>query len=873
MQFTRAKDRLRPMERGMIRFIKRLFGRAQGSDRKDYEEPESQRKYFYFKDLLKENHRSLEIVNGLEQLALADRPFTYEEVLERCQALMGVVCELVENLNAMSGGRYPELFAVAERIGIQVLGALSRRRRPNRSGLVLPLAALSRENAEQVGGKAANLGEIINRVGLPTPRGFVVTAFACHQFLWAAGLVDFIKAEFQGLDIEDTDRLEKVCQAVQERILAAPLPDELERRIKHEAVQLARDFGSDVRMAVRSSATGEDSELSFAGQYATILNVREENVLQAYRQVVASMYSPRAVFYRRSVGYRDQDVIMCVLCLNMIRAKASGVLYTLDPNVPGREVMIVGAVWGLGVGVVDGSMPTDHWEIDKTDLRVLEARTATKPVRVVMGSRGGMAREAVEPEMVDRPCLEPAQLAHLVEYGLSLERHYKQPLDIEWALDPGGRLFVIQARPLNPKDLERVSAEAAIDEVELSGHEILVSGGSTASAGAASGPAFILGHDQHLGTVPEGVILVTAQTTPRLVPLMHKVRGIVTEVGSVTGHMASVAREFALPTLVGVEGATSTLPHGEEITLDATNGVVYSGRIDSLVRTRPAKNMMKGGPLFQLVQDAMKKISPLNLYDPRLESFRPEGCLTVHDLVRYIHEMSMVEMFHLGDEIGDEDEWSAVLETKLPLKIHILDLGSGFLNPPRDGLVSEEDIASRPFRALLKGMSYPGLHWLDPVGLHLTEFSAIMSLASLNDPQRDAFPGVASYAIVARRYVNYSARLGYHYVTVDAFCGDNLNDNYITFSFKGGATDAARRTRLARMIAAVLRPMGLRVEIRGDMLRAEIRKYDSARMEDKLDQIGRLMGSVRLLDMVLVDEDEIPWYADQFRKGNYSFRK
>lgn len=847
------------------------------------DETASRRKYQYFKQLLGHNHAALRIINDLENLLFTPRPFTFEEVLGGCEELVGVVYELAEDLNALSHGKYPGLFDVVEKIGIQILRGLSRQRKLERTCLVLSLASLSHENQGQVGGKAANLGEIANRVGLPTPKGFVISAYACHHFFRTAGLYELIRETFKGLDIADTKRLQSASRIAQERIMAAPLPEDLECRIFYEARQLLAQVlgacGPDARLAVRSSATGEDSESSFAGQHSTVLNVTEAIIARAYKEVVASMYNPRAVFYRRSVGYRDQDVMMCVLCLNMINALASGVLYTVDPNAPRKETMMISAAWGLGVSVVDGSMPTDHWEIDKIAGRVIKADIAPKPKQLIMHPEGGLAEEPVDQARASSPCLEQQQILLLAEYGRTLEKHYKQPMDIEWAIDQSGKLFVLQARPLNLKELEHSESQTVAktaggpQEAEFTGHDILLSGGVTASSGTACGPAYVLKSEQHIPVVPEGAILVATQTSPTFVPLMSKIRGIITDVGSVAGHMAAVAREFGLPTLVGLEKATSTIPHGEVITLDASRRAVYSGEVSALIRVKPRINMMKESPLFRLVQETLKKIVPLNLIDPKLEVFRPEGCLTLHDVVRFVHEKAMTEMFRLGDDILEDKDMAVHLQTELPLNTYLLDLDGGFSSEPHEGIVRQEAIASRPFRALLRGMSHPGVHWIDPSGMYSGGPASNITETMLDDSRRDAPMGGPNYAIVAKDYVNYSARLGYHFVTIDAFCGENVNDNYITFSFKGGAADVSRRTRRAQMIMAILRRLGLRTEGKGDMVHGEIRKYDCARMEDKLDQIGRLLGSVRLLDMILSDEEQIPWYVEQFFQGNYSFQR
>lgn len=859
----------------MPSLLDQLIAKSKVTMRTAPEELAFQRKYLFFKKLLSHNNKSLQLINALENLLYDSQPFTFDEVLCQCEELVGVVYELAEDLNALSGGKYSELFSAAERIGIQVLRGLTRQRKLEKTCLVLPLVRLSHENMGQVGGKAANLGEVSNRVGLPTPKGFAVSAYACHYFFRSAGLYEVIRGELKGVDIQDTTQLTKACSAVQQLIMAAPLPEDLEFRIFYEAKELFREFGSQTRLAVRSSATGEDSESSFAGQHSTVLNVTQDTILDAYREVVASMYNPRAVFYRRSVGYRDQDMVMCVLCLNMVDARVSGVMYTQNPNDPENQNLIISAAWGLGVSVVDGSMPTDLWRMNSranSGEGEPEYVGARKARRIAMNPEGGIHDVPVKEHLQDQPCLSADEVHGLAEYGRMLEKHYIRPLDIEWAMDQAGKLFILQARPLNlmlPEQDHRACAKEAAKALE--GHDVLLCGGTTASSGTAGGPAFVLKAEHDLSEVPEGAILVTPQTSTLYVPLMGKIRGIITDVGSVTGHMASVAREFGVPTLVGTDNATSVIPHGEEITLDASRRTVYAGRVMALIQARPRTNLMKSSPLFRLVKDTLKKIVPLNLIDPKRDDFRPDGCLTLHDVVRFAHEKAMVEMFRIDDEIREDTHLAVKLKTSLPLNTYILDLGGGFKAPPEDGAVDRENVASRPLLALLRGMEHPGVHWVGPAGVRLSGFAALIAETILNDPDHGSPRGGPNYAIISDDYLHYNARLGYHFVTIDTYCGQQVNDNYITFSFKGGAADVSRRTKRAMLIAAILKRLGLRVEQTGDMVRGEIKKYDHPRMEEKLDFLGRLLGSVRLLDMVLSDEAQIPWYVEQFFKGNYSF--
>ncbi|GAB6060374.1 PEP/pyruvate-binding domain-containing protein [Desulfonatronum parangueonense] len=855
----------------MYRYLDQLFEKNNIPTITAPNESLFQHKYHFFKQLLSHNNKALQLINNLENLLFVPQPFTFDEVLCQCEELVGVVYELAEDLNALSQGKYPGLFSSSEKIGIQVLRGLSRQRKLERSCLVLPLVGLSHENQSRVGGKAANLGEVSNRAGLPTPRGFVVTAYACHHFLRSSNLYDVIRSELKGVDIQDTDHLEAACHRIQNTILNAALPEDLESRIYYEAREMASELGPETRMAVRSSATGEDSESSFAGQHSTVLNVTADTILDAYKEVVASMYTPRAVFYRRSVGYRDQDMQMCVLCLNMVDARASGVMYTQDPNKPGERKLIISAAWGLGVSVVDGSMPTDMWQV--TSPGDIETVTVRKTKRIVMNPAGGLHEVPVDLHLQYQPCLGEDAVAKLAEYGILLEKHYKLPLDIEWAMDQAGKIFILQARPLNLHLSEEEHSVPDSGEEGYAGHELLLQGGSTASTGTASGLAFVLKSEHNLSAVPQGAILVTTQTSPMYVSLMSKVHGIITDVGSVAGHMASVAREFGIPTLVGTDNATSVLPHGEEITLDATRRAVYSGRVMAVIRTKPRVNLMKGSPLFRLVKETLQKVVPLNLIDPKRDDFTPEGCLTLHDIVRFAHEKAMSEMFCIGEDIQEDACLAVRLQTTLPLNTFILDLGGGFRHQPKEAVTDQEGIASKPFAALLKGMTHPGVRWERRIDVEPTGSSASSRVTIPNDPARDTSRGGPNYAIISDDYLNYSARLGYHFVTIDAYCGEHVNDNYIAFQFKGGAADISRRTRRALMISTILKRLGLRVEHKGDMVRGEIKKYDCPRMVEKLQFIGRLLGSVRLLDMVLTDEAQIPWYVEQFFKGNYTFEQ
>lgn len=832
------------------------------------------RKYASFKGLLLANNRALEIIADLEHTIYQDKPFTYMWAVSQTEALSVEVNTLVKELNSLSGDRYAELADAAQRISGKIFSELLHKRHFEDTSFVLPIERLSLEDAPEVGGKAANLGEVCNRANLPVPPGFAITAYGYQLFLDYNELSDLIERKLKTLDINDTDALMSVSQEIQNRIMDADLPSDLESSILQAARDLREQVSGDVKLAVRSSATSEDSEASFAGQHSTVLNVSEGSLIDAYKEVVASTFSPRAIYYRRRRGYRDHDVNMSVACVVMIPAKVSGVMYTVDPNDSRRAVLMISALWGLAADAVEGSVATDFFQVDKRTLAVVSETVAEKKRRLKADAADGVSEESLPPELQQAASLSHEELRQLAEYGLKLERHYDGPLDIEWAIDSAGRLFILQARPLKRSPRPGPAADepaGAVTTPAAVDHPVLLEGGQTACDGTAAGVAYVLASDHMLHHIPEGVVVVARQTSPRYVPLMGRIRAFITDVGSVTGHMASVAREFRIPTLVGTGTGTTTIAHGEEITVDASRRIVYRGRVDALLREKPPVNPMKNSPTYNLLKSVIKRIAPLNLTDPRKDSFAPAACRTLHDVIRFAHEMSMREMFRITDQVAPDDCLAVPLRVYLPMKVLVVDLGNGLRKGWTGRHAELEDVTSIPFRALLNGMKHEQVDWSRDVGVSWSGFASIVAQSAIRDPTTEGRMGAPSYAVIAGHYLNFNSRLGYHFTTIDSFCGPAVNDNYITFYFKGGAADIGRRSRRAVMIAQVLKQLHFKVELKGDMVRGELKKYDEDATAEKLDLLGRLLGAVRLLDMHLSDDRLVDWYVEQFMQGNYRF--
>lgn len=827
-------------------------------------------KYDHFKAVLTGNNKALDLLTDLEHLFYDDQPFTLNYLVVQTEKLLRVVCRIAEDLNAQVGAKYCDLFEAVERVGLEIQQGLEPRKPLARTELVLAMDQIYKEHVAQVGGKASSLGEILNRIRLPVPPGFAVTAYACQYFLGYNRFPEIIDNSLKDLDVNDTEKLIAVSQKIQALISQGQLPPDLEQELIQAANELKQKIDRPLRLAIRSSATSEDSEASFAGQHSTVLNVTEETLIKAYQRVVASTFNPRAIFYRRSKGFLDQDVVMSVACITMVEALTSGVMYTVDPNDSDHEVIMISALWGLGVSLVDGSMTADFYQINKSNRQIEIEEIARKEFQVGSDPVVGIKQEPVAHVFKDKPCLTRSQIQELVDSAFKLEGHYNLPLDIEWALDQDRRLYILQARPLRftPQSLLPKKRETGQVQEEV---PILLTGGSSASNGVASGLAYVLKSDHNLLNIPEGSILIAPQTSPRYVPIIGRVKAIITDVGSVTGHMASVAREFHIPTLVGTENATLVIPHGQEITVDATHGIVYQGRIERLLKKGKPINPMKGSPTYKVMETILKKIAPLNLIDPQQDNFKPQSCETIHDIIRFSHEMAMQDMFRISETIGDGSKVAIRFRSPLPLNIYMVDLGEGLLLPVDQKEVRPENILSVPFLALFQGMTHEGVQWLGQERISWSGFGSVLLESILHDPEKDGDMGGPSYALLSEKYLNFSSRLGYHFATLDTFCGPHINDNYITFFFKGGAADIERRSRRAMLIGAILKKMGFKVEQKGDMIKGELKKHNSYMIREKLDLLGRLLGAIRLLDMVLDHDSRIEWYKTEFFKGNYSF--
>ena len=374
----------------MIKILDILFGKHPGEFKNSsLEKKVLLHKYDHFKALLNENNKALAIITDLEHIFYEDQPVSWNYIQTQAERLIETVCRIAEDLNALSRGAFLELFEVVEKITLEIQQGLERKKTVFQTALILPLERVNQSHINEVGAKAANLGEILNRVKLPVPQGFAVTAFACQHYMEYNHFPKEIENKLKNLDVNDTEQLMLISQEIRSLILTGEIPPDLEKAFLQALRDLKNKTTGPIRLAVRSSATSEDTEASFAGQHSTVLNVGESNLPGAYKEVVASTFNPRAIFYRRSKGYLDQDVIMSVACITMVDALTSGVMYTMDPNDSRHDVILISALWGLGVSLVDGSLSADFYQVNKSDRKIEIEDIVRKDYRFFSHPGGG----------------------------------------------------------------------------------------------------------------------------------------------------------------------------------------------------------------------------------------------------------------------------------------------------------------------------------------------------------------------------------------------------------------------------------------------------------------------------------------------------
>ena len=445
---------------------------------------------------------------------------------------------------------------------------------------------ISISDVPQVGGKNASLGEMYQYLaskGINLPNGFATTAQSYYYFIDQTGIRKDIEKILADLDVKNVRDLEKRGVKIRNLFMKVKLPQDFEEEIRQGYRELSQACGhQNLVVAVRSSATAEDlPNASFAGQQESFLNIKgEKNVLSATKKCIASLFTGRAIVYREENHFEHMKVAISVGIQQMVavRAKAAGVMFTIDTESGFRNAVIVSSIYGLGENIVQGRINPDEFTVFKPTMAILKKRVGTKKLKMipVIGSR--TVNIAVPKKDQLKFSITDDQAKTMAQWGIEVEKHYGKPMDIEWALDAeDNKLYIVQARAETVESRMNLSV---IEEYRLLEKGNVITKGTSVGNKIGNGKVCKIKNIKNIGQFEKGDVLVTEMTDPDWVPIMKSASAIVTDKGGRTCHAAIVSRELGIPCVVGTTNATQKIADKSTITVSCAEedvGYVYDG--------------------------------------------------------------------------------------------------------------------------------------------------------------------------------------------------------------------------------------------------------------------------------------------------------
>lgn len=818
--------------------------------------------YEAFKTLLSHDIRSHELMAEFAELYHEDRQEDFARIRDRYRLLAEAVAGMINALEQMHPGQAGSLREYFNKYDFYCRLLLA----PPEQLLIPPFVVDHDElvDAALVGQKSHNLLVLKNAAKVPVPDGFTITTTTFFLLIEHNRLRPAFDLLLAGIDPGSAASLEEISQALMALVRRMDVPEHIRMAIYSQYDRLAsRQPDPSPRVAVRSSALHEDSGHSFAGQYHSSLGVTRDELLNAYLEVLASKYTPQALSYRIYAGLSDEEAAMAVLVLVMVDAAASGVIYTCDPAVAGNrdKSLLVHSIYGLGLPLVGGETVPDIFSFLHHDASPVQVAAGRQQRRLIL-RHGQLCEERLSPSDRGSLSISRQQAGQLATIAWEVESFFGGAQDVEWAVDSNHIPYILQSRPLQVESIPQgLEATGSLPDIPS-----LLAGAKRAAGGAASG---LVHHFDQVSSVPppRDTVLVTRHLPPSLVRYIGRLAAVICEQGAVTGHFATICREFGVVLLVEAADALALLPQDLEVTVDGATGTVYQGRVAGLLARSP-KLDRPASSLSGKMQQLLDYITPLHLIDPGAATFRPQSCRSLHDIIRYAHEKAVQTMFGLGDIAPGTTSRCKKLVTDLPVDVYLLDVGGAFASDEGATTVITEQLQALPFLAIWQGLSHPEIDWQSHLHFDWKGFSDIALSGGIASGGAKEF---ASYAVVSPDYLNLNMRFGYHFTLVDCLCSEDARANYCQVRFAGGGGDYQGRLARIALLKRILGRLGFEVNVRGDLLDARVSGYTSAELCALLTALGRLLGMTKLLDMV-VQEADIENYTQQFFQGSGSFK-
>ena len=795
--------------------------------------------YEAFKRLLAHDRSCHELMADLQDLYYQKTPTEWIRVVQLYDRLSIVVAAMLKELSIITPENVSDLQSYFKKFDSYSRFLLEPKPSVTTPPYVLWLGD-PRITPSLTGNKAANLSIIKQTFEYHVPSSFVITAHGWHVLVEYNNLRDEIDSLCCSLDPHDSNSIRETSRTLIAMITGAKIPPELDdvlREATAEIVATTKGRGESL-FAVRSSAVNEDGINSFAGQYRSVLDSRVQDIRTNYLYVLASKYTPRALLYRIAAGISDREASMAVLVMEMIAPKAAGVMYTEDPTGEFEQTISIYSVSGQGEKLVGGTAPSHRTLFNKKSREISDQSEMTHLYR--------------------------DESLHLVDIACDLENHFGTSQDIEWAVD-ADTTYILQSRPLKTERAVSMEDVAGPDSHQQDGKEpdlpLLYHGGLTAARGTGVGRVYVLSEQGSQLLPEENNILIVENIPASLIVILPKCTGVIARRGSVASHFSTICREFGVPLLVCAEGISEKITQGQVVTLDADRQQLFEGYDPLYSLASEASNTKKTMPFYRRLQPILDFITPLNLLDPGEPTFAPEFCRSFHDIVRYTHEKGVQAMFALG-KFGSRKNSRKHVTTQLPFDLYLIDVeGDALAGGGTEKNVTVEQVNSTPFQALWRGLSHPSIAWGDHEYYNWKEYdSAAMTDGFAFKNKTES----ASYAICGNDYLNLNMRFGYHFTLIDTLCGENSDQNYCSIRFAGGGGTFEGRYYRLEFIEAILKKVGFQVTTKVDLIDARLDGIPVHEMSQALTMLGRMLGTTKLMDMVLKDEDSVRYHLEKF---------
>lgn len=810
-------------------------------------------RYCCFVDILEYNDKILKIISDIEEKKQGNFLFDMNYITNSINKLKENISSVINLFLKLGGNKYSGLNDRYKMINSEIENLISGKSIIPKDSFTIPLNSISKDKESSVGAKCANLGELKSVLLLPVPDGFAISAFAYKTFMEVSGLQEKISGLIYNIDLKNINDLKKISETLRSLILNTKLPENISNEILDSFDKIFKNNIKTTKVAMRSSAIGEDTKLSFAGQYISILGVTRENLFQSYLLVLASKFTPKAIYYYLNHNLKETNLAMSVCCLEMVDAGRSGVIYSRNPVDSGDDSIYINSIFGLGQYLVDGTVEPDYLVVDRNNFKITDRYVSYKSKKLVLLPDLGTKEINIEENERELPSLNDDEAIKLAEIALKIENHYDKPQDIEWAISSDGKIYILQARPL-----KIIIHEKPSNPVDTTHFTIKTKGKTTACPGIKAGNVHFIRTQDELDSTEPNSVIVAESPFPGLVSALNNASALLTKNGSPASHLVTIAREYRIPAIVGISDI-SVFIEGEPVTVDASECTIYEGNIEELVNSsQPEFDYFNDEPLQILLNNLAEFVTPLSRHFQENTVLEISECRTFHDIIRFIHQKSMEEIFENTDYLAGSNQIGIQLKSTIPLKIKIISLdddNSGNLKN-----LNEEELPCIPLKAFWDGVLEEGWQ-LPPAAADFSGFATVMATDMTKQKFKTDIQN--SYAAISSEFMILNLKLGYHFTTIESMCSSTINKNYIKLRIKEGGASFERRLRRVNLIKDILVAAGFEVTIMGDYLEA-VTNYNSC-MEStrKLKILGRLTMLTRQLDLALKDDEEAEYYTDE----------